>query len=118
MKLLGLPGRKPSTLAQMVELVGSVRLGQTRRGVQEYGFWGAGEVTNPDAEPGAAAAAASGADWVIAKSFGTLVAMTAASGYGFRLARCVFIGTPLVRLRGDGLADAVHPTDRRLQRGV
>ena len=51
MKLLGLPGRKASTLAQMVELVGSVRLGQTQGRVQEYGFWGAEDVANPDAEP-------------------------------------------------------------------
>lgn len=102
MKLLGLPGRKSSTLAQMVELVGSVRLGQTRGHVQEYGFWGAEDVADPDAEPEAVIAAASGADAVIAKSFGTLVTMTAASRHGFRPARCVFIGTPLVRLEGAG----------------
>ena len=100
MKLLGLPGRKASTLAQMVELVGSVRLGQTQGRVQEYGFWGAEDVANPDAEPVALIASASGADAVISKSFGTLVTMMAASRHGFRPARCVFIGTPLVRLEG------------------
>ena len=103
MKLLGLPGRKASTLAQMVELTGSVRLGQAQGRVQEYGFWGAEEVADPDVEPEALIAAASGADAVIAKSFGTLVTMTAARRHGFRPARCVFIGTPLLRLEGEGL---------------
>lgn len=103
MKLLGLPGRKASTLAQMAELVGSVRLGQVEARVQEYGFWGAEEVADPDPAPEAAIAAASGAEVVIAKSFGTLVTMTAASRCGFRPSRCVFIGTPLVRLEGAGL---------------
>lgn len=103
MKLLGLPGRKASILAQMVELVGSVRLGQTQGRVQEYGFWGVADVANPDAEPEAVIAAASGADAVISKSFGALVTMMAASRHGFRPARCVFIGTPLLRLEGEGL---------------
>lgn len=71
--------------------------------MQEYRFWGTEEVADPDPAPEAVIAAASGADLVIAKSFGTLVTMTAASRHGFKPARCVFIGTPLLRLQGAGL---------------
>ena len=103
MHLLGLPGRKQSTLTQMVDLVGAIGVGQTRSHVQAYGFWGGEDVDNPDVEPEARIAAASGADWVIAKSFGTLVAMTAVGWGGFAPSRCVFIGTPLARLEATGL---------------
>lgn len=103
MRLLGLPGRKQSTLAQMAELVECVRLGQTQSHVQAYGFWGGADVPNPDVEPEAKIAAGYGADWVIAKSFGTLVAMTAADRHGFAPSWCVFIGTPLARFEAEGL---------------
>lgn len=97
MKLLGLPGRKSSTFQQMLDLTSRLRIGQDEAVVQAYGFWGAEEHPDPDPVPEARIAAASGADLVVAKSFGTLVTMTAGRDHGFAPRACVFLGTPLRR---------------------
>lgn len=93
MKLLGLPGRKSSTFQQMLDLTSRLRIGQDEAVVQPYGFWGAEEHPDPEAR----IAAASGADLVIAKSFGALVTMIAGRDHGFAPQGCVFLGTPLRR---------------------
>lgn len=103
MKLLGLPGRKQSTFADMDGLVRLISLGQTEIDVRRYGFWGAADVADPELDQEIGHAAASGADFVVAKSIGTLVTMLAASEHGLAPSACVFIGTPLRRLEATGL---------------
>lgn len=97
MKLLGLPGRKSSTFQQMLDLTSRLRVAQDEAVVQAYGFWGAAEHPDPDPRPEARIAAASKADLVVAKSFGTLVTMIAGRDHGFSPRACVFLGTPLRR---------------------
>lgn len=108
MKLLGLPGRKDSTYAHMVDLIARVRIGQDDAVVQTYGFWGPEDHPDPDPRPEARTAAESGADLVIAKSFGTLVTMIAARDHGFAPKACVFLGTPLRRASDMGMRLAAH----------
>jgi hypothetical protein len=102
MTLLALPGRRPETLATMQGLLDA--LGEPTAAIQAYGFW-AGDHANPDVEPEARIAAASGAGRVVALSIGTLVAMTACRAHGFRPRACVFIGTPVKRLAAEGRLD-------------
>lgn len=97
MKLLGLPGRKSSTFDHMVDLTARLRLAQDSVAVQSYGFWGPEDDPNPAVEPEAQIAAVSGADIVVAKSFGTLVTMIARRDFGFAPSACIFLGTPLRR---------------------
>ena len=80
MRILGLPGRQPSTVQPMTDLLALVARAGDHAEVQRYGFW-AGDFTNPDIEPEAALAARSGADLVIGWSIGALVAMTAREQY-------------------------------------
>jgi hypothetical protein len=96
-KLLGLPGRKSSTFRQMLDLTSRLRVGQDEAVVQAYGFWRPEEVADPNPGPEARIAADSGADLVVAKSFGTLVAMMAVRDHGFAPEACVFLGTPMRR---------------------
>jgi hypothetical protein len=77
-------------------------LGALDAAIQRYGFW-AGDHANPDVEPEARIAAASGADRVLALSIGTLVAMIARRTHGFRPSACIFVGTPVKRLHAEGL---------------
>lgn len=95
MRVLGLPGRKPSTLPQMQALLAA--LGLPEAPVQAYGFWGAADVTNPDISPEVMAAAASRAELVVAKSIGTLVTALAERDHGFAPKACVFLAIPLRR---------------------
>ncbi|MBP7815072.1 MAG: hypothetical protein KA085_03030 [Phenylobacterium sp.] len=97
MKLLGLPGREPSTLAQMEALLARLEIGQTETEIRHHGFW-ATDWSDPDVLPEAEAVARLSADLVIAKSIGTLVAMLAVAREGFAPTACVFIATPLNRL--------------------
>ncbi|WP_156406029.1 hypothetical protein [Phenylobacterium sp. Root700] len=103
MKLLALPGRKPSTFKQMQDLTDRLRLGQDVVTLRPYGFWSHEDIANPDVRPEAEAVAAIGADLVIAKSIGTLVAMIARRDYGLAPRAAVFIATPLKRFEAQGL---------------
>ena len=96
MTALALPGRKPSTLAPTRALVEA--LGFDAQILRPHSFWAAADVTNPDITPDVADVAASGAELVIAKSIGALIAMTAWRDHGFRPRACLFVGTPLRRL--------------------
>jgi predicted alpha/beta-hydrolase family hydrolase len=108
MKLLGLPGRMQSTFPLMEALVRAVDVGATNSHVQAYGFWNepASPALNP--APEAVIAAATGADAVIAKSFGTRVTTLAESAHGFRPKWCVFIGAPLNWLAATGATAALR----------
>jgi predicted alpha/beta-hydrolase family hydrolase len=101
MRILGLPGREPSTCQPMTDLLALVARAGDRTEVQRYGFW-AGDFTNPDVEPEAARAARSGGDLVIGWSIGALVAMTAREDYALKATAWVFIGAPLKRLAAEG----------------
>ncbi|HEY8004265.1 MAG TPA: hypothetical protein VIE16_08555 [Phenylobacterium sp.] len=104
MRLLGLPGRLPSTFPAMQALAARLTgAGDTAR-VQPYGFWG-GDFTNPDVEPEAAIAGGSGAERIVALSIGCLVAMRAHIAHGLRPCACVFIGAPVRRLAAEGRLD-------------
>ncbi|MDO8799509.1 hypothetical protein [Phenylobacterium sp.] len=97
MNLLGLPGREPSTLAQMEALLARLEIGQTETVIRHHGFW-ATDWSHPDLSPEAQAVGQLSADLIIAKSIGTLVAMLAIARHGFAPTACVFIATPLNRL--------------------
>lgn len=97
MKLLGLPGREPSTLAQMEALLARLEIGQTETEIRHHGFWET-DWRNPDVLPEAEMVGQFSADLVIAKSIGTLIAMLAVAREGFAPTACVFIATPLNRL--------------------
>jgi hypothetical protein len=103
MKILGLPGRKRSTLEQMRALLARTAGDGDQPIVQEYGFWTSGDSPNPDVRPEAEIAAKSHAGVVVAKSIGTLITMLAIRDFGLRPARCVFVGTPLARYRQENL---------------
>jgi hypothetical protein len=103
MHILGLPGRKASTLAQLQALLARVELGQDGASIQTYGFWGSEDVPDPDIAPEARIAAESGADIVLAKSIGSLVTMLAIERHGLAPRLCIFFGTPLRRFQGEGL---------------
>jgi hypothetical protein len=77
-------------------------LGLPESSIQPYGFWAAGEVPNPDPSPEAVVAAHSGADLVVAKSFGTLVAMLARRDHGLAPRTWVFLATPIRRFEVQG----------------
>lgn len=64
--------------------------------------------SNPDPVPESRIVADSGADLVIAKSFGTLVTMLANREYGFQPAKCVMITVPLVRFKIQNLIPLLH----------
>ena len=97
MKLLGLPGREPSTLGQMQGLLTRLEVGQTETEIRRHAFWET-EWTNPDLLPEAQVVGDLAADLVVAKSIGTLIAMLAAARHGFAPTACIFIATPLNRL--------------------
>ena len=103
MKVLGLPGRKPETLAQMQGLMDRLEIGQTEAVVRPHSFWDRADVSNPDVSPDALAVSGSGADLVISKSIGNLIVMLARDRHGFTPQACVFLGTPLARLIPEGL---------------
>lgn len=100
MRILGLAGRKRATYAHLNALLKTLDLGAAEVTLQRYGFWeGASDDPNPDVAQEAQIAAQSGADFVVAKSIGTLVALLAHAQFGFRPVRAVFIGLPLHRYR-------------------
>lgn len=100
MRVLGLAGRKPSTLPQMQALFSALDLPETS--IQPYGFWAMGEVPDPDPVPEARKAGRSGAELVLAKSFGTLVAMLARRDHGLTARTWVFLATPIRRFEVQG----------------
>ena len=108
MRILGLPGRQPSTFQPMRDLLALVARAGDRVEVQRYGFW-AGDFTNPDLEPEALRAARSGGDLVIGWSIGALVAMTAREQHALEAKAWVFIGAPLKRLAAEGRSDLLRP---------
>lgn len=106
MRLLGLPGRKASTLTQMTDLVG--RLAGVQAEVRSYGFWAGSDEPDPDVEPEALAVADSGAELLVCKSIGTLIAVLARERHGFTAKSYVFIGSPLRRFEAGGLTDVLR----------
>lgn len=102
MKVLGLPGRKPETLAQMQGLLDRLEIGQTQAVVRPHSFWDRADVSNPDVSPDALAVSDSGADLVISKSIGNLIVMLARDRHGFSPQACVFLATPLARFIPEG----------------
>lgn len=102
MRVLGLSGRKPSTLPQMQALLAA--LGLSHAPIQPYGFWSEADHPSPDVLPEALAAAASRADLIVAKSIGTQVAMLACRDHGLNPGACVFLATPLRRFEALDLA--------------
>ena len=102
MKVLGLPGRKPETLAQMQGLIERLEIGQTQAAVRPHSFWDRTDVSNPDVSPDALAVSSRGADLVISKSIGNLILMLARDRHGFAPQACVFLGTPLARFIPEG----------------
>jgi len=96
MKLLTLPGRKPSTLEPTQRLLAA--LGLDAHTIRPHGFWSAPDVNDPDIAPEVLAVAASGAELIIAKSIGALITMAAWRDHGFAPRACLFLGTPLKRL--------------------
>jgi hypothetical protein len=98
----GLPGRDEATQAWLQALFDELGGADLQCRVQRYGFWDSGAPV--DIEPEAARAAATAADCVVAKSLGTLVALTAWAGHGLRPQRSVFIGTPIAHYQAQQLA--------------
>ncbi len=86
----------------MSGLLSVIDLGQSRVTLQRYGFWEqTTDSPDPDVTPEAEIAARSGAELVIAKSIGTLITLIANERFGFKPAKCVFIGTPLRRYEAE-----------------
>lgn len=99
-RVLGLPGREPSTLSQMQALL--AELGVGAEAIQAYGFWGHADHSNPQLGGEAAAAGGSGAEVVVAKSIGTLVTLLAERDHGLAPKACVFLATPMRRFHAQG----------------
>lgn len=99
-RVLGLPGREPSTLSQMQALL--AELGVGAQAIQAYGFWNDADHSNPELEAEAAIAGASGAEVVVAKSIGNLVTLLAERDHGLAPKACVFLATPMRRFRAQG----------------
>lgn len=100
MTVLGLAGRKPSTLPQMQALFSALDFPETS--IQPYDFWALGEVLDPDPAPEARKAGRRRAELVLAKSFGTLVAMLAGRDHGLNPRTWVFLATPIRRFEVQG----------------
>jgi len=79
-------------------------LGHPEAATQRYGFWANPDAPDPEIGPEIEAAVASGAQAVVAKSIGTLIAMLARSG-GLAARAYVFIGAPVKRLDAMGRLD-------------
>jgi hypothetical protein len=77
-------------------------LGLPETSIHTYGFWPAGEVPDPDPYPDADEVGRRGADLVVAKSFGTLVAMLARRDHGLAPRTWVFLATPIRRFEAQG----------------
>jgi hypothetical protein len=103
MTRLALPGRRAETLAWMQALLGD--LGQPDTPIRRYGFWSSPDRPDPDIAPEVEAVAASGADVVLAKSIGCLIALLARRDRGFTARAYVFIGAPVKRLAALGWLD-------------
>jgi pimeloyl-ACP methyl ester carboxylesterase len=109
MEVLGLPGRNPETEAWMAGLLGALGLGAGR--TAHYRHWDDGG--EPDITGEAQRLSGLEPDLVIAKSMGTLVAVTAHSMHDFRPRAAVLIGSPIgdpapeVLMLYTGLANAV-----------
>ena len=103
MTLLARSGRKPETLPWMQALLAD--LGEPDARIQRYGFWALADTPDPDIAPEIEAAAASGADVVLAKSIGSLIAMRARREHGLAARAYVFIGAPVKRLSAMGRLD-------------
>lgn len=100
-ELLVLPGREPSTSAEMAELV---RLAGLDAPVTAYSFW-TGDLRNPDLTEEVASFAQKKPPLVLAKSIGVLIAMLALRQHGFAARAALFVGVPLKRLRHEGRID-------------
>jgi hypothetical protein len=97
----------------MQGLVARLSLGQVHATVQTHGFWGGEDVADPDIAPEIRRAVASGADLIIAKSIGALIAMEATRA-GLSPKACVFMGVPLRRLEVLGLVGLLESHLRRV----
>jgi predicted alpha/beta-hydrolase family hydrolase len=80
-------------------------LGEPDARIQRYGFWAQADTPDPDIAPEIEAVAASGADLILAKSIGSLIAMLARREHGLAARAYVFIGAPVKRLSAMGRLD-------------
>jgi hypothetical protein len=99
LQVLGLPGRDEATEAWLRVLLDALELDDAACRVQHYRFWDTLQPVDIDAE--AARAGGDGAECVVAKSLGTLIALTAWRGHGLRPRRSVFIGTPIAHYQAE-----------------
>ncbi len=101
-RVLGLPGRDAATEAWLTALLNSLDIGACDIRVQRYRFWADPSLPlDPAVE--AEIAAQLPPDLLVAKSFGTIVAVTAHVDHALRPRASVFIGTPLVAYTDDRL---------------
>ncbi len=101
MKLIALPGQNQATEPWLAEIVGLVTTSGDSVDQLHYRHWDkSGE---PDVAHEASRIADSQCDLVIAKSLGTLIALTAFKQCGFRPGRAVFIGIPFNHYSADYL---------------
>ncbi len=101
MKLIALPGQNQATEPWLAEIVGRVTTGEDTVDQLHYRHWD--EPGAPDVAHEASRIADSQCDLVIAKSLGTLIALTAFQQSGFRPGRAVFIGIPFNHYSADYL---------------
>ena len=98
MKIVGLPGSNRWTEQWLAEVIGSLELGQTASAVRSYRHWHTSEA-ELDLDYEIAQVAAERPDLVVAKSLGTVVALTGQGAGAIGAARYVFIGVPVSGLR-------------------
>ncbi len=101
MKLIALPGQTQATEPWLAEIVGLVTTSGDRVDQLHYRHWD--ESGEPDVAHEASRIANSPCDLVIAKSLGTLIALTAFKQFTFRPDRAVFIGIPFNHYSADYL---------------
>ena len=101
MKLIALPGQNQATETWLAELVGLVTTGEDTLQQLHYRHWD--ESGEPDVAHEAARIADSQCDLVIAKSLGTLIALTAFKQSNFQPDQAIFIGIPFNHYSADYL---------------
>ena len=101
MKLIALPGQNQATEPWLAEIVGLVTTSGDTVDQLHYRHWD--EPGQPDVAHEASRIANLQCDLVIAKSLGTLIALTAFKQSDFRPDRAVFIGIPFNHYSADYL---------------
>ena len=97
MKILGLPGVKSETKEWMQALLSALQETPFDFEIAQYRHWSGDH--NPDINHEANCLAETSVDFVIAKSFGTIISTLAFDSYNFKPQKAIFIGSPLSRHR-------------------